>query len=109
MATKREELRKMAKGEGALGKADELEPLFILRSTDKFAPNIIREWCMQVVRASHNSWINSLSHEDRRKIVDGDKDAPVPPSVPKVDEARKLAKEMERWQAKNQDRVKVPD
>lgn len=57
------------------------EPIFVLKAHDKLAPEIVREWAY-------------------RAMVAGT------PQV-KVDEARRLADEMENWQVANG--RKVPD
>lgn len=42
--TKREVLEAAAKGEGCLGRADDDEPVFVLRAKDKLATEAIGEW-----------------------------------------------------------------
>lgn len=44
MATKKEELRLLAAGEGILSKIDDDEPIFILRGQDKLAPALVGLW-----------------------------------------------------------------
>lgn len=68
-------------GIGCYDKADADEPLFVLRSTDTLAPEIVREWAY-------------------RAKVAGTPDE-------KVEEARRLADSMENWQIANS--RKVPD
>lgn len=104
MATKAVELKKMKAGKGCLGKAAAGEPIFILRSSDKFAPEVIRDWCMKVIRARHHEWMQTLSPQDQDKATRG---LLSPPKLPKVDEARKLAKAMEKYATKHGS--KVPD
>lgn len=58
------------------------EPIFVLRAQDIIAPEIVREWAFRAKKAG------------------------VPKE--KVDEARRLADQMEDWQIEN-DRRKVPD
>ena len=38
------ERHRAANGEGCLGKADDLEQVFILRAQDKLAPALVRAW-----------------------------------------------------------------
>jgi hypothetical protein len=83
MATKREELEKLARGEGCLGKAADDEPIFILRSQDLLAPDLVRNWSR---RASRHL---GETHE-------------------KVIEAQELAMHMEDW-ADRTNRGKMPD
>jgi len=66
MATKREELQS-----GCMFRADDDEPVFVLRATDKLAPDLIRQWAI-------------LAH------------AKGCPEV-KCDEAVKCAEAMEAW------------
>lgn len=44
MGTKREELEKMARGEGCLGKAADDEPIFIIRAQDIVAAETVEFW-----------------------------------------------------------------
>jgi hypothetical protein len=74
MATKRE-------GISCYDKADDDEPLFVLRPTDILAPEIIREWAFRAKKLGS-------PHE-------------------KVEEARRLADQVEDWQIENS--RKVPD
>lgn len=46
MGTKREELEKMARGEGCLGKAADDEPIFILRARDMHAADLVHKWAI---------------------------------------------------------------
>lgn len=52
MGTKREELDKMARGEGVLGKADPDEPIFILRAQDALAGELVELWALRARAAS---------------------------------------------------------
>jgi hypothetical protein len=79
MGTKSEELAKMIRGEGCLGKAADDEPVFILRAADRFASTVVEIWA-EIVATQR-----------------GDKH-------PKVVEARQLAKRMLAWPTQ-----KVPD
>lgn len=72
MGTKSEELAKLARGEGCLGKAADNEPVFILRAQDKTAANLVRQW------AEFASGRLGYNH-------------------PKVVEAYEVAVEMDRW------------
>lgn len=47
MGTKAQEMIKAKHGEGCLGKARDDEPIFILRSTDATAPDLVRRWARQ--------------------------------------------------------------
>lgn len=85
MNTAKEEREAAARGEGCLGKAADDEPVFILRSTDKFAPILVDLWC-EFVRAAGKA-----------------------PDDPKLIEALLLAQKMRRWQARNWSKKKVPD
>lgn len=51
MGTKVEELVKAAQGQGCLGKADPLEPLFILRAQDLHAPALVEAWASMAARS----------------------------------------------------------
>lgn len=82
MATKREEL-----DHGCFARAADDEPLFVLRAQDRFAPTIVRLWVEAVANASLEA--------DNEKME------------AKINEALRLAKDMERWQAKHGS--KVPD
>ncbi len=68
--------------EGILRKIDDDEPIFVLRATDKFAPEVIRFWAALLRQAN-----NSPSDKEQ--------------------DALECATEMEDWQAKND--CKVPD
>ena len=46
MATKQEEVNKMTRGEGCLGKAAPDEPLFILRAQDALAADLVEKWAI---------------------------------------------------------------
>lgn len=85
MATKKIEMAMAAEGKGTLGKADDDEPLFILRAQDRFAPMIVDEWAERV------SWATPHGQ----------------PTPPKVSEARLLAQKMRDWQTTHHS--KVPD
>jgi len=74
MATKKD-------GVACYDKAGDEEPLFVLRSTDKLAPEIVREWAYRAMAAGT--------------------------PMEKVDEARRTADAMENWQLANS--RKVPD
>lgn len=43
--TKQEAVERMLAGEGALGKARDEEPIFVLRAKDRFAPLLVQTWC----------------------------------------------------------------
>ena len=87
MATKREELEKMSVGFGCLGKAADDEPIFILRSQDRFAPMIVRLWADLV----------------RITCVSASRGTP----MKKLEEACNLADQMQDWG--NQNGTKIPD
>lgn len=69
-------------GDTCYDRAEPNEPIFVLRAQDIIAPEIVREWAFRAKKAG----------------------AP----REKVDEARRLADQMEDWQIEN-DRRKVPD
>jgi hypothetical protein len=79
MGTKAEELAKMHRGEGCLGKADDDEPIFILRAGDRFSATVVEIWA-DIVATQR-----------------GDKH-------PKVVGARQIARAMTAWPTQ-----KVPD
>ncbi|HEY1301448.1 MAG TPA: hypothetical protein VGF07_13195 [Stellaceae bacterium] len=81
MATKAIELERLADGQGCLGRADDDEPLFILRAQDRLAAPLVRLWA-------------DLAHRL---------------GCPKALEAHSLADEMERWGIAHPDRLKWPD
>jgi hypothetical protein len=83
MATKREELEMAARGEGCLGKADDDEPVFIIRAQNRFAPEIVFSWARWV-------WIAGADRES-----------------PEIKEAEALFRQMEAWQITHSDRVKL--
>lgn len=72
MGTKQEEVNKLTRGEGCLGKAHPDEPVFILRGQDLHAPFAVQQW------AEVAAITLGISH-------------------PKVQEALQLAEAMERW------------
>lgn len=92
MATKSEVMKKARQGRGCLGKADDNEPVFILRAQDKFAPQVIEYWAL-LVRAA-------LPMDDSRVTF---------ASMDKVRDAEEDAALMRGWQAAHPERVKVPD
>ena len=71
MATKREVLDQMLRGEGVLGKTKLDEPIFILRAQDALAAETVERWAIHA------------------------RSAGVPPD--KVTEAFAIAEEMLRW------------
>ena len=71
MALAGEERARAARGEGCLGKAHELEPVFILRAQDALAADLVEKWAI---------WARAA-------------DCP----NDKVNEAFALAEEMRRW------------
>ena len=83
MGTKAEELAKMARGEGCLGRAADDEPIFVLRGNDLTAPVVVRLW----------AWLCRLHS----------------PHSAKTSGAVATAFAMEEWQAKHPDRAKYPD
>lgn len=44
MGTKSEEVLKLARGEGCLGKAASDEPVFVLRAQDRTAAGLVEQW-----------------------------------------------------------------
>lgn len=83
MATKREVLEAALRGEGALGKAADDEPVFVLRAQDITSPITIDEWSGRVCRATGRT--------------------------PKVSQALADVTEFREWQRKNPHRTKMPD
>jgi hypothetical protein len=83
MATKREELEKLARGEGCLAKAADDEPIFILVGDDKFAPALVVLWVELAITFGSPRG--------------------------KFQEAARLLTRMRQWQEDHPDRVKVPD
>jgi hypothetical protein len=81
MATKAIELERLANGQGCLGRADDDEPLFILRAQDRLAAPLVWLWA-------------ELAHRL---------------GVPKALEATAIAEDMNRWGRTHPDRVKWPD
>ena len=71
MATKQEEINKLTRGEGCLGKAASDEPVFVLRAQDCFAADLVEKWAI---------WARAAGS---------------PPD--KVSEAMALVEEMRRW------------
>ena len=71
MATKQEEINKMTRGEGCLGKAASDEPLFILRAQDAHAADLVEKWAI---------WARASGCGDD-----------------KVNEAMQIAEEMRKW------------
>lgn len=70
-------------GKGVLGKADDDEPIFILRAQDKLFLTTLTRWTQQA----------ELLNVNQEKIA----------------EAHKLYADAQDWQNKNQHKVKVPD
>lgn len=70
-----------AEGNPCYDKASDDEPLFVLRSQDSLAPEIVREW-------AYRAQVSGTPME-------------------KVEEARRVADQMEDWQIANS--KKVPD
>lgn len=71
MGTKLEELEKFQHGQGCLGKADDDEPIFILRAQDALAADLVELWAIRAQAAD-------CTHD-------------------KVLEAHRLADDMRRW------------
>lgn len=44
MATKREVVEQLVRGEGCLGKAADDEPVFVLRAQDLFSDGLVNQW-----------------------------------------------------------------
>ena len=72
MATKKQTLELAAQGKGCLGKAADNEPVFVLRAQDRSAAKLVRLWA-------------DLAREQGGC------------SQVKIDEAYKLATQMEAW------------
>lgn len=82
MATKRA-------GDSCYNKAEDDEPIFVLRATDKFAPQVIRYWTALVVQGA------GLPTPDN--------------TAEKVNGAHECANAMDDWQEEHPDKVKIPD
>jgi hypothetical protein len=83
MATKKETLEMLARGEGCLGKAADDEPVFVLRAHDKTFAEMIFIWAML------QRLIGSTAHD-------------------KIGSAEQIAHEGRQWQART-GRAKVAD
>lgn len=55
MATKRETLSQVTRGEGCLGKAAQNEEVFVLRAQDRMAPGLIELWADALELAGGNA------------------------------------------------------
>jgi len=77
MLTKKQVLEWANVGEGALGKAADDEPVFVLRAQDCHAADLVEKWA---------TWVSV----DIGSAGDGAK-------AKKVAEARQIAEEMRRW------------
>lgn len=51
MGTKQEEINKMTRGEGCLGKAHPDEPIFVLRAQDALAADMVDKWAIHAAAA----------------------------------------------------------
>jgi hypothetical protein len=81
MATKAQVLEDLENGRGCLGRADDDEPVFVLRAQDKIAAPLIRLWA---------DW---AEREGSPKSLD----------------AMAIADEFERWARNHPQRMKWPD
>lgn len=89
MATKREVLAKFARQTGTLFRADEDEPIFVLRAQDKFFVPLVRLWI---------------------ELVENDTPQPISSAVSdKLMDAVDVANQAIDWQKANPNRAKVPD
>jgi len=78
MATKKEVLEQVTRGEGCLGRAEDDEPVFVLRARDMLAPEIIHEWvdraekagCSAAKVAEARELANKMVHWPGRKFPD---------------------------------------
>lgn len=88
MATKGEEIDRFYKGLGCLGRANDNEPIFVLRGQDRLAPACVRLWAdMLEVHANQH-----YTGKTRKAMV------------AKAQDARALAHRMEEWPTR-----KLPD
>ncbi len=96
MGTKHEELNNP---NGCLGKADDAEPIFILRAHDMLAPFLVRQWARHfyMLNAEAVNVGTELKPEIRMQVTNAAVRA-------KHDEAMNLAKQMEAWHNR-----KIPD
>lgn len=85
--TKGEELVAAANGKGCLGKANDNEPVFILRGQDMLAPAVVRMWADMLDAVAKASSTKNRSKQHR-----------------KAHDARLLAARMEAWPTR-----KMPD
>jgi hypothetical protein len=83
VATKREELEMLARGEGALAKAADDEEVFIMVSHDAVALETVLAWALSALRAGS------------------------PPA--KIEKAMRAGVKILAWQSAHADHVKVPD
>lgn len=88
MATKREVLEGMMRGEGCLGKAADGEPIFVLRANDLTASITIHKWANYVEQAADN-------------VSDPKKKAKM---IAKAKQAHSIADQFAEWSTK-----KLPD
>ncbi len=65
MATKSEELQRLARGEGCLGKAADDEPIFILRGQDLLAPSPVILWAARARMAGCKRGPDDYDDEER--------------------------------------------
>jgi hypothetical protein len=88
MATKREVLEHFSQGQGTLYKADDDEPIFVLRAQDKFFVPLVRMW-IELVEMD-------TPHPDQNASV-------------KILDAAEVANAAIDWGDAHPGRVKVPD
>lgn len=88
--TKIETIRAAAEGKGCLGKAENDEPVFVLRGQDIFAALLVREWADRLESSAQRA--GELTGKRQAKIAD----------------ARRIALAMDAWRAGNEG-GKIPD
>ena len=89
ITTKADILEGLRIGTGVLFRAEDDEPIFVLRARDAIAPAIVEKWAADLIMRNN---FDGFGLERVQK---------------KVGAALKLANDMREWQAKNG--VKVPD
>jgi hypothetical protein len=78
MLTKKEVLEAALRGEGCLGKAADDEPVFVLRSQDNLAADLVEKWAI-----SMGLLVTSIDEGSRLAV--------------KASEARSIAEAMRAW------------
>lgn len=91
MGLKHQELR-----DGCFAQAAEDEPLFVLKSTDELAPDIVREWARRYLLSKLDA--ESTGEGDGRLLL-----GYLPRTqYKKYEDARRLADQMDAWRTRHQ-------